>query len=672
MVASLMVIGAAPASAAIVDTSGSCPASIPAAGFTDIGALDATTQHAINCLAFYDITKGTSATTFSPNGQVERWQMALFLARQAVAHGITMPSGAHQGFNDIAGLNAETQTAINQLAQLDITKGTSATTFDPSGIVTRWQMALFLTRLVTADGIALPSGAPQGYTDLGGLSAEAVLAINQVTQLGIAEGIGGGQFAPFANTLRWQMALFLTRTLAVGNVQPTALRVTITPSDAVTLGSGQARTYTATFRNADGSAYTAQVGIRILDVSNGAPVYNTVADGNTEFEAGTDGIVAGTELFVGFPGPNGAVTFTIRNTVAENVVVLAWQDTNGDGGYGNALPTEPFAVTAVQTFSAVAAPAATSGSTVGMVVASTIKANNTFAAGVAGQNCGNGLGANCTFTYDANDIFQIGAVAATLADFEAALSAADVINITYFAAADGQSTFNITTDNVAPLTVTAPSAAVTVDAATFTITGRADPGASVRVHVDLNNDGDGTGAGEGVVQTVTASEDGAYSAQVSLTQNAANNFVVRQLPVDGVLSAFVNVPTITEGPNVAAKISSTTGANAGTGGILDPSDTITIVFDEAVTGVGANDTISIADQDGSIATLTCGGNVTCSLSGDGLTLTLVVQSLIFATGGTTAGIQIPAQITAVSGFQGADGLAINVAGSAGGAIFGGF
>ncbi|HUP17822.1 MAG TPA: S-layer homology domain-containing protein [Acidimicrobiia bacterium] len=227
VIASLLAV-AVPASAAI-DTSASCPSTIPSSGFTDIGGYDATTQLAINCLVHYGITQGTSATTFSPTLSVSRWQMALFLTRQAVDHGLTLGDGSSQGFTDIGGFDAATQLAINQLAQLDITQGTSATTFEPNLVVSRWQMALFLTRLADAAGVTLPSGAPQGFLDIATLSVEAQLAINQAHQLGIADGFSATVYSPFTDTLRWQMALFLTRTLAVDGVLPTGLGFTIIP-----------------------------------------------------------------------------------------------------------------------------------------------------------------------------------------------------------------------------------------------------------------------------------------------------------------------------------------------------------------------------------------------------------------------------------------------------------
>lgn len=663
MVASIVAIGAIPAAAA-VDTSDSCPVTTPSSGFTDIGAFDATTQRAIDCLVSYGISQGTSATTFSPAGQVTRWQMALFLTRQAEVHGITLPSGAPQGFGDIAAFPASTQVAINQLAQLDITQGTSANTFSPNDPVTRWQMALFITRLAVAAGLTLPSGAPQGFNDLGGLSNEAQIAINQLAQLDIADGTSATTYSPAGVVVRWQMALFLTRTLAVDGITPTNALVSISPNTAVTLNAGQARTFTATFLNANGSAYVGSIGIRILDTtSGGAPVYQTVDDNNTNFEAVTDGLATGDEVTTGFPGADGKVTFTIRNTNAENVVVVAWQDTNADSGYGaGTSPNEPFAVTGVTTFSAVAPGAATTGGA-SLDVSSTIKASNTFVASDGAVNCGNGLGSACTFAYDDNDIFQIGAAAATMAEFEAALSATDVLTITYSATAAGQSTFNITADNVAPLTVTTPASATTVDAATFAISGAADPGAAVRVYADLNNDGDGTDTGEGVVANATATDDGAYSVTVNLTQNAANNFVVAQVPAGGSLSAFVDVPTITDGTNAAAQVSSTVGSNGGTAGVLDPGDSIVITFSENITGVGTGDTITIVDTDGSTATLTLGPNVGFTVGANSITLS--IDAVVTASGGTTGGLQTPATITAVSGFTGADGLTINVAGSPG-------
>ncbi|HUP16825.1 MAG TPA: S-layer homology domain-containing protein [Acidimicrobiia bacterium] len=213
----VLLSGAVPASAhsEAINTSTPCPSTTPSAGFTDIGTFDASTQLAINCLAALGISTGTTATTFSPGSPVPREHMALFLVREAVALGMSVPSPIEQGFEDIGGLSTESQTAINQLAQLGITTGTSASTFSPAEIVTRWQMALFLYRLATTAGVTLTNlPAHSEFGDLGGVLDEAVTAINALADTHIALGTAEAVFSPNQEVLRWQMALFLTRVLA--------------------------------------------------------------------------------------------------------------------------------------------------------------------------------------------------------------------------------------------------------------------------------------------------------------------------------------------------------------------------------------------------------------------------------------------------------------------------
>ena len=63
---------------------GILPAGLTAVpAFTDIGGLSAEIQAAINALASHGITVGTSATTFGPDDNVTREQMAMFLSRFA-------------------------------------------------------------------------------------------------------------------------------------------------------------------------------------------------------------------------------------------------------------------------------------------------------------------------------------------------------------------------------------------------------------------------------------------------------------------------------------------------------------------------------------------------------------------------------------------------------------
>jgi len=190
-----------------------CDGTPPAAGFTDVASSNPHFND-INCIAALEITSGTAPGVYSPAGSVTRWQMAIFLARTAAALGVVMPPGANQGFADLGGLSVEAATAINQIRQLGITTGITPTTFDPNGVVNRWQMALFLTRLHTVTGGSLPVGS-DAFTDLTAMSPEAVTAINQLAALGITLGTAPGSYSPSNPVAREQMASFLARLIRI-------------------------------------------------------------------------------------------------------------------------------------------------------------------------------------------------------------------------------------------------------------------------------------------------------------------------------------------------------------------------------------------------------------------------------------------------------------------------
>jgi hypothetical protein len=190
--------------------------SYPGHPFQDLEGFSEEVNGAVDCLSYLGISDGTSATTFSPFDGVSRWQMALFLTRQARVQGVVLPDGTDQGFTDIATYPLSVRTAINQLAQLGITQGTASGTYSPDESVTRWQMALFLSRLLTSVGVELPDGANQGYTDIGSLPLPTQVGINQITQLGVAKGTATEAFSPLDVVSRWQMALFLERMIWAG------------------------------------------------------------------------------------------------------------------------------------------------------------------------------------------------------------------------------------------------------------------------------------------------------------------------------------------------------------------------------------------------------------------------------------------------------------------------
>lgn len=306
-----------------------CPSNTPLSGFTDTAGLPVDVQAAINCMAYLRIARGTSPTTFSPNATVTRWQMALFLTRTLTALGVPLPSGTSQGFTDLGVLDSATQIAINQLAQLGIAQGTSATTFDSNGIVNRWQMALFLTRFLSKTGFSLPNPTPYGFTDIGSLDATTQAAINQLRQTGIAMGTSVTTYSPNNDVVRWQMALFLSPVLNVG--KKPALKITI--QGPAIASDRETVTLTITVRNPDGTPMPG----RNVDVFVWSSSLPDGTNCNLDLYAKVNGIDPGTGtdcvIDAGDPTTNSVGTATVLLTytaTGKMSHIVAWIGTAGE------------------------------------------------------------------------------------------------------------------------------------------------------------------------------------------------------------------------------------------------------------------------------------------------------------------------------------------------------
>ena len=97
------------------------------------------------------------------------------------------------------------QWAVN----LDITKGTSATTFSPKQGCTRAQIVTFLWRAANSPA---PRSSTNKFTDVYATThADYMKAIIWATEQGITTGTGNGKFSPDATCTRAQIVTFLYR-----------------------------------------------------------------------------------------------------------------------------------------------------------------------------------------------------------------------------------------------------------------------------------------------------------------------------------------------------------------------------------------------------------------------------------------------------------------------------
>lgn len=133
------------------------------AAFEDVDVENLALADAVELLSTLGVAKGTSETTFSPDAEVNRQQMAAFIYRLMKA-GKSVEGGTNNsGFVDLA--DPTFYYMITWAAQQDIIKGTSATTFNPTGNITLQDAYVMLVRALGYEkDEALPY--PFGYIDV--------------------------------------------------------------------------------------------------------------------------------------------------------------------------------------------------------------------------------------------------------------------------------------------------------------------------------------------------------------------------------------------------------------------------------------------------------------------------------------------------------------------------
>ena len=229
-------------------TSACVDAALDPFGFEDIADLGDEWQDAINCIAYYGVTVGRTLTTYDPDSDVTRAEMALFLHRAATAAGVDFAPAADDPvamFTDTDGLGDLWLEAIEDLYGKGIMTGRningasavgspSSETFVPHEPIVRAEMATYLRNLMRA-------ATPDLFDDDGDLAGVESLdqfedarltvpaatsdAIAAIYELGITVGRTATTFDPTGTVRRSNMALFLARALAHTTARPAGLSV---------------------------------------------------------------------------------------------------------------------------------------------------------------------------------------------------------------------------------------------------------------------------------------------------------------------------------------------------------------------------------------------------------------------------------------------------------------
>lgn len=175
-----------------------------AADFDDVAD---TNVHAaaIDCLVFYEITSGRTATRYEPAAALTRGQAASMIVRIADAAEMPVPPGPDRFPDDDGSVHED---AINGLAQFGVISGFEDGTVRADQELRRGQAASLLIRVIELT-VGPQSPADDAFTD----DDESVHeeSINQAADLGLIEGFPDQTFGPNDRIRRDQAASIVVR-----------------------------------------------------------------------------------------------------------------------------------------------------------------------------------------------------------------------------------------------------------------------------------------------------------------------------------------------------------------------------------------------------------------------------------------------------------------------------
>ncbi len=173
----------------------------------------------INLMYTNNISKGTKASplTYSPNLNVTRDQMAVFIVRTILGGGPNVDNFDYSPtpyFTDVPP-TYQFFKWIQKLRDLGVTAGTTSTTYGPALVVTRDQMAVFIVRARLGSSTAFSPPTVQQFNDVAPTGPEASYYpyIQELKEIGITSGTSTNPplYSPQLAVTRGQMAVFLIR-----------------------------------------------------------------------------------------------------------------------------------------------------------------------------------------------------------------------------------------------------------------------------------------------------------------------------------------------------------------------------------------------------------------------------------------------------------------------------
>ena len=179
------------------------PSDLP---FTDVSTSD-WFYGAVKFVYENGLMDGVGNNLFAPNATLNRAMAVTILYRLEGSPAVTTDAG----FNDVAAGTWYTD-AVNWAAANNIVNGVEGNNFDPTGSLTREQMATILYRYAQYKGADVSaSGDLSGFVDSANVSSWATDAVKWAVGSGLINGVEGNALAPQGTSTRAQAATVLMR-----------------------------------------------------------------------------------------------------------------------------------------------------------------------------------------------------------------------------------------------------------------------------------------------------------------------------------------------------------------------------------------------------------------------------------------------------------------------------
>ena len=179
------------------------PSGLP---FTDVSTSD-WFYGAVKFVYENGLMDGVGNNLFAPNATLNRAMAVTILYRLEGSPAVTTDAG----FNDVAAGTWYTD-AVNWAAANNIVNGVEGNNFDPTGSLTREQMATVLYRYAQYKGADVSaSGDIGGFVDSANVSSWAADAVKWAVGSGLVNGVEGNALAPQGTSTRAQAATVLMR-----------------------------------------------------------------------------------------------------------------------------------------------------------------------------------------------------------------------------------------------------------------------------------------------------------------------------------------------------------------------------------------------------------------------------------------------------------------------------